>query len=69
MGYAICSVFLLALLAPALVRLGRSASGWLMAVLPPTLTAWFLSFLKDLYRRRPDPRAASPHRGGAGAAP
>lgn len=46
MGYAIGSVFLLALLAPGLTRIGRSASGWLMAALPLFLSAYFLSMLE-----------------------
>jgi multicomponent Na+:H+ antiporter subunit A len=43
MGFAICSIFLLALLAPLLVRLAKSVTGWLMAIVPLALTAWFLS--------------------------
>jgi len=46
MGFAICSVFLLALLAPLLVRLAKAVSGWLMAIVPCALTTWFLSLLK-----------------------
>lgn len=46
MAYAVCAIFLLAFLAPALVRLGKSSSGWLMAVLPLTLTTCFLFLLK-----------------------
>jgi multicomponent Na+:H+ antiporter subunit A len=42
MGIAILSVFLFALLAPVVVALGRSASGWLMASLPFALTIYFL---------------------------
>jgi multicomponent Na+:H+ antiporter subunit A len=45
MGYAICSVFLLALLAPGLTRIAKPVSGWLMAALPLTLCVYFLSML------------------------
>jgi multicomponent Na+:H+ antiporter subunit A len=48
MGYAIFSAFLLALLAPAVVRFGRSASGWVMAAVPLALTLYFLSLLKTV---------------------
>lgn len=48
MGYAIGSVFLLALLATTVVRLGRSISGWLMAALSLALSVYFLSLLKTV---------------------
>jgi NADH:ubiquinone oxidoreductase subunit 5 (subunit L)/multisubunit Na+/H+ antiporter MnhA subunit len=42
---AVLSGFLLALAAPGVVRLARGASGWLLALLPAALTAYFVRYL------------------------
>jgi multicomponent Na+:H+ antiporter subunit A len=46
--YAIASFFVLALAAPWLHRLFRGASGWVFALLPAALTAYFASFVETI---------------------
>lgn len=42
---AVLSIFALGLVAPWLVRLARDASGWLLALLPLAITAYFATFI------------------------
>ncbi|MEZ4598242.1 MAG: hydrogen gas-evolving membrane-bound hydrogenase subunit E [Syntrophotaleaceae bacterium] len=50
MGFAVGSVFLLALLAPGLIRIFRSRSGWWMAAPPLALTIYFLARIEAVSR-------------------
>jgi multicomponent Na+:H+ antiporter subunit A len=48
MTAAILSVFVLAALAPALHRLLRGATGWVLAIVPAALSVWFWSLLPQV---------------------
>jgi multicomponent Na+:H+ antiporter subunit A len=59
MTAAVLSGFVLALAAPGLYRLTGRAAGWVLALLPLALTAYFVSFLEpvasgEVYRSRHD---------------
>ncbi|MCB0182092.1 MAG: NADH-quinone oxidoreductase subunit L, partial [Anaerolineae bacterium] len=50
---AVLSGFVLALLAPWLYKIGRDATGWILAILPLALFGYFVGFIEPVAHGEP----------------